>query len=291
MKFGVGHAYWGTTWDCDTKKYRKVAEKISGFGFDMYEITADHLYRMTPEELAEMKAISKDYGLTLSTNSGPAKEFDFSSADPMVRSNALAYFKQIIKNMSIVGSPTLAGAIYSFWPCDFKETNKEAAWERSIPMLRELGNYAEGFGIECALEILNRNETYILTDTKEAMEYCDLIGSNAVNILIDTYHANIEEDDMLGAFRLAGNRLGHVHVGENNRKLPGMNNSLDWDGIGKTLKEIGYNKGVVMEPFLLHGGEVGRDIRVWRDLSNGATPEMMDEYLCNSLAFLKKKFL
>lgn len=291
MKFGVGHAYWGTTWACDIKKYRAVAEKIAGMGFDMYEITADHLYRMTPEELAEMAAISRDYGLTLSTNSGPAKEFDFSSADSAVRANALEYFKQIVKNMSIVGSPTLAGAIYSYWPCDFVETDKEAAWERSIPMLRELGHYAEELGIECSLEILNRNETYILTETKEALEYCDQIGCKAVNVLIDTYHANIEEDDMLGAFRLAGDRLGHVHVGENNRKLPGMNNSIDWAGLGKTLKEINYQKGIVMEPFLLHGGEVGRDIRVWRDLSNGADAAQMDEYLKTSLEFLKKNFL
>ncbi len=290
MKFGVGHAYWGTTWDCDIVKYRRVAEKLADFGFDMYEITADHLYRMTPAELNEMKAISGDYGLTLSTNSGPAKEFDFSSADPAVRKNALEYFKTIVKNMSLVGSPTLAGAIYSYWPCDFTDTDKAAAWERSIPMLRELGNFAEGFGIECALEILNRNETYILTDCKEAMEYCDLVGSKAVNILIDTYHANIEEDDMLGAFRMAGNRLGHVHVGENNRKLPGMNNSIDWEGIGKVLREIGYSKGVVMEPFLLSGGAVGRDIRVWRDLSNGADSEQMDLYLKTSLKFLKEKF-
>lgn len=291
MKFGMGYAFWGNTWDCDVEKYKKVAKKLADFGFDMYEISADHLYHMSDQELVEMVAIGKEYGLTYSTNSGPAKQYDLASTDEAVRKNGLEYFKKILRNMDVIGSPVLAGAIYSFWPCDdFSNVDKEGAWDRSIAMLKEVGNVAEGYGIECALEVLNRNETYILTDCKEAREYCDRVGSKAVNILLDTYHMNIEEDNMCDAIRLAGDMLGHFHVGEANRKLPGMNNSLDWDGIGQALRDINYNKGVVMEPFLLSGGAVGRDIRVWRDLSNGADEAQMDEYLKNSLKFLKSKF-
>lgn len=290
MKFGVGHAYWGTTWECDLQKYKKVAEKIAGFGFDMFEVTADHIYHMDETQLKELDAIGKEYGLTFSTNSGPAKQYDLSSADPAVRKNGLEYFTDILKKMSLIHSPVLAGAIYSFWPTDFMKTDKEAAWERSIPMLREIGAVAEELGIECALEVLNRNETYILTDCKEAIDYCNQIGKKSVNILLDTYHMNIEEDNMYNAIREAGSMLGHFHVGEANRKLPGMNNTIDWKAIGQALKDVNYNKGVVMEPFLKHGGEVGYDIRVWRDLSNGADEQTMDEYLKTSLAFLKNAF-
>lgn len=289
MKYGVGYAYWGTTWDCDLNKYKKIAKKLADFGFDMFEISADHLFHMNENELNEMAAIGKEYGLTFSTNSGPAKQYDLSSANETVRKNGLEYFEKIVKKMDVIKSPTLAGAIYSFWPTDFVDIDKEAAWERSIPLLRELGNVAESYGIECALEVLNRNETYILTDCREAIEYCNRIGSKAVNILLDTYHMNIEEDNMFDAIRLAGNMLGHFHVGEANRKLPGMNNSVDWGEVGKALRDINYKKGIVMEPFLLSGGAVGKDIRVWRDLSNGADEDIMDEYLKKSLLFLKSK--
>ena len=136
--------------------------------------------------------------------------------------------------------------------------------------------------------MLNRNETYILTDCKEAIEYVDRVGSKSINILLDTYHMNIEEDNMYDAIRKAGPLLGHVHVGECNRKLPGMNNSINWPEIGKALRDIGYDKAVVMEPFLLSGGEVGRDIRVWRDLSNGADEADMDRYITDSLKYLKE---
>ena len=124
MKFGMGHSYWGTTWKCDLEKYKKVAEKLSRYGFDMFEITADHVYQMEDAQLKELDAIGKNYGLTFSTNSGPAKKYDLSSPDSGIRKNGLEYFKEIVKKMSLIHSPVLAGAIYSFWPTDFVETDK-----------------------------------------------------------------------------------------------------------------------------------------------------------------------
>ena len=80
MKFGVGHAYWGNTGACDIEKYKRVAKKLADFGFDMFEVTAAHIYHMSEKELAELDAVAREYGLTLSTNSGPAKEYDSSTS-------------------------------------------------------------------------------------------------------------------------------------------------------------------------------------------------------------------
>lgn len=285
MKFGTGYAYWGTNWECD---YLILTKKVADMGFDILEIGADHLYDMSDQEIAALKKAGKDNGIEFTTNSGPAKENDFSSADAGVREHALVYFEKVLQNMKKLGSKTLVGAIYSFWPTDFVDTDKEAAWDRSIDGLKKLSKTAEELDIECALEVLNRNETYILTDCAESIEYVERVGSDKITLLLDTYHMNIEEDNMYDAIRKAGKYLGHLHVGECNRKLPGMNNSINWPEIGKALRDIDYQKAVVMEPFILKGGQVGRDIRVWRDLSGQATPEQMDQYIKESLVFLKK---
>ena len=42
---------------------------------------------------------------------------------------------------------------------------------------------------------------------------------------------------------------------------------------------------VVMEPFVKMGGQVGADIRVWRDLSDNADEAQMDEAARQALAF------
>jgi D-psicose/D-tagatose/L-ribulose 3-epimerase len=285
MKFGTGYAYWGTNWECN---YLTLTKKVADIGFDILEIGADHLYDMSDQEIAALKKAGEENGIEFTTNSGPSKENDFSSADAGVREHALAYFEKVLQNMNKLGSKTLVGAIYSFWPTDFVDTDKEAAWDRSIDGLKKLSKTAEELDIECALEVLNRNETYILTDCAESIEYVEKVGSDKITILLDTYHMNIEEDNMYDAIRKAGKYLGHLHVGECNRKLPGMNNSINWPEIGKALRDIDYQKAVVMEPFILKGGQVGRDIRVWRDLSDQATPEQMDQYIKESLVFLKK---
>lgn len=285
MKFGTGYSYWGTEWSCD---YFERIKKVADIGFDVLEIGADHLYHMSAEEIESLREAGERRGIIFTTNSGPSKEYDFASPDMGVRINALSYFTEILRKMKKLGSPSLVGAIYSFWPTDFQYLDKEAAWEHSIAGLKELSKVAEELDIECSLEVLNRNESYILNDCKEAIEFVGRIGSPRITILLDTYHMNIEEDNMYDAIRQAGPLLGHVHVGECNRKLPGMNNSIDWQEIGKALRDIHYDKAVVMEPFLLTGGEIGRDVRVWRDLSEHADEAALNRYIADSLTFLKK---
>ncbi len=288
MKFGCNYSFWQNEWDFSVQDYLDMTKRLSDVGFDVIEISADHLYHMDDESITKLKTQGKQCGMEFSTNSGPAKKYDLASSKEEVRECGIAYFEKIFENMHKLGSKILVGAIYSFWPTDFQETDKEAAWERSIACLKRLSKTAEKLDLTVALEVLNRNETYILNDCAEASDYVGRIGSKNINILLDTYHMNIEEDNMYDAIRKAGDMLGHVHVGECNRKLPGMNNSIDWPEIGKALRDINYEGYVVMEPFLLKGGAVGRDCRVFRDLSNHADEAQMNQYISDSLKFLKK---
>ena len=74
------------------------------------------------------------------------------------------------------------------------------------------------------------------------------------------------------AVRTAGSLLGHFHVGEANRRCPGPGGRFSWAEIGSVLREVDYSGFVVLEPFVVMGGQVGRDVSLWRDLSGGAGP-------------------
>ncbi len=63
-----------------------------------------------------------------------------------------------------------------------------------------------------------------------------------------------------------------------------------WPEISQALKDIGYDGNVVMEPFVQMGGQIGSDIKVWRDLSGGAGEAGLDEAAREALAFLKPIF-
>ena len=92
---------------------------------------------------------------------------------------------------------------------------------------------------------------------------------------------------MVQAILTAGDKLGHFHVGENNRRVPGKGN-MPWNEIGQALKMIGYDKNVVMEPFVRKGGEVGADIHIWREIIKDES--LLDKDAANSVAYLRHVF-
>jgi D-psicose/D-tagatose/L-ribulose 3-epimerase len=101
---------------------------------------------------------------------------------------------------------------------------------------------------------------------------------------------NIEEDSIPEAIRMAGKKLGHLHIGEANRRPPHDHGRIPWREIGSALREIGYDGAVVMEPFVRMEGQIGRDIRIWRDMSEGCDDSQLDREVAASLAYLKTVF-
>jgi D-psicose/D-tagatose/L-ribulose 3-epimerase len=140
------------------------------------------------------------------------------------------------------------------------------------------------------MEALNRFEGYLLNTAAEALAYVKAVGRDNVKVMLDTFHMNIEEESLAAAIRSAGSYLGHFHIGEPNRLPPREGSRMDWNGIAKALGDIGYQGTVVMEPFVLMGGQVGKDIKVWRDISNGAGEQELDEEARKSVAFIRKTF-
>ncbi len=287
MKFGTLYAYWVSNWGAD---YCEMARKAKKAGFDVIEIGGGDLVNMSDAQLAELRTVTKELGLEISANLGPPRDKDVSSADPAIREAGVQFLVDIMHQMVKIDCNTLIGALYNCWPYDFKDLDKDALWDRAVKGMQEVGDEADRLGITICLEILNRFETILLTDCEEGIRFCKDVGRNSVKLLLDTFHMNIEEDDLPGAIRKAGNLLAHVHVGEGNRKLPGMGH-LPWAEIGQALRDIGYDKMVVMEPFMKSGGTVGSDIKVWRDLSGGADEAGMDKMIADSLVFLKKQFV
>lgn len=155
--------------------------------------------------------------------------------------------------------------------------------------MRRVGRIAGECGVDYCLEVLNRFEGYLLNTCGECRRFVEEVDVDAVKIMLDTFHMNIEEDSIVEAILLAGDMLGHFHVGENNRRLPGKGN-MPWYEIGMALRAIGYDKNVVMEPFVRSGGGVGSDIKIWRDLSKGASLEQLDKDAADSVSFLRYVF-
>ena len=282
MKFGIYFAFWETEWKVDYGKYIKKAEKL---GFDIMEISCAPLPNLSREQLLNLKKIAEDYGVTLTAGYGPTADQNLSSTDPAIVKNAKAFFTDILKRLEIMDIHSIGGGLYSYWPVDFSQPiDKKRDWDIGIKNVREIAKVAQDCGVDYCLECLNRYEGYLINTAEEGVAYCQEVGLPNVKLLLDTFHMNVEEDSFYDAITTAGKYLRRLHTGEANRRLPGKGR-LPWFEIGNALRDISFDGDVVMEPFVKEGGTIGREIKVWRDMSNKADEAQLDYDAKNALDF------
>lgn len=289
-KLGIFMNFWEKNWDADHKKYIK---KVAEIGFDILEFQAQPLLEMSREHMRELVLLAEECGIELTYSLGLDRNYDVSSLDEKVRLGGVDYLKRIVERIGFMGGTLLSGVSYAGWgtPDNFNG-DKRPYWENSIKSMKEIIKTAENCGITYCVEAVNRFETCLINTAEEALKYVDEVGSPNIGVLLDTYHMNIEENNIGDAIRLAGNKLTSFHTGENNRTAPGRGH-LNWDEIFGALSEIGYKGRIVSEPFVMQGGEVGRDIHVYRDLLDNPSEARIDEeakYLLNFEKSMLKKY-
>lgn len=285
-KLGIFVNFWEKTWGIDYKYY---IDKVQRLGYDILEFQAQPLLDMSDAECRAIKRYADERGIKLSYSLGLNPKYDVANPDPEVRKGGVEYLSNIVRKIAVMEGELFSGVTYAGWglPDYFiDEKEKEALYGRSVESMKEVMKVAEKEGVIVCCEAVNRFESPLINTAAEAIRYADMVDSKNIGIHLDTYHMNIEENNIGDAIRLAGKRLRHFHTGENNRNVPGRGH-LDWDEIFKALKEIDYQHDIVSEPFLMMGNEVGYDIRVWRPILENPTEERLDAEAAFLLDFTK----
>jgi D-psicose/D-tagatose/L-ribulose 3-epimerase len=278
---GIHYGYWTQSWGSDPIQFVKRAQKC---GFDILEVNAPKVTRMNTSEREALKSAAADAGLALTYSIGLTADMDLASEDAATRKKGVAFLQDVARAMKVMGGNVLAGINYSSWPRKlFPGEEKNKLVDRSIEGVREAIKTAEDCEVIFCVEVVNRFEQFMMNTAAEGIAFAERVGSPNCKILLDTFHMNIEEDSLGGSIAEAGSWLGHFHLGEPNRRPPGLGR-MPWPEIFGALKKINYQGAVVMEPFLVPGGEVGRDISVFRDLLGNAD---LDEEAALSVQFVR----
>ena len=289
-KLGIFMNFWEKNWDADHAKYIKKAAAI---GFDVLEFQAQPLLEMSDEKLLSLKAMADEAGIELTYSLGLDPAYDVSSPDEAVRLGGVDYLQRIVKQIGKMKGTLLSGVSYAGWGSpSYVMNDKRPLLENSLKSMREIIKVAEDNGVTYCVEAVNRFEGCLINTAQEALDYAAEVDSPNIGVLLDTYHMNIEENSIGDAIRLVGDKLTSFHTGENNRTAPGRGH-LNWDEIFGALAEIGYKNRIVCEPFVMQGGEVGRDIKVFRDLLENPTEERIDaeaKYILEFEKAMMKKY-
>jgi len=282
-RIGMHYGYWTQYWGSEPLQFVQRAKKC---GFDILEVNAPKVTLMSNAERDVLRGAVADAGLSLTYSIGMTADMDLASEDAGTRQKGIAFLQKVARAMKYMGGTILAGINYSSWPRKLLPgEDKQILTDRAIKGVREAIKAAEDNDVIFCVEVVNRFEQFIMNTAAEGIAFAERVGSPNCKILLDTFHMNIEEDSLRGSIVETGDWLGHFHLGETNRRPPGRGR-IPWPEIFGALREINYQGAVVMEPFLLPGGEVGRDISVYRDLLGSAD---LDEEAARSAQFVRSE--
>jgi sugar phosphate isomerase/epimerase len=129
---------------------------------------------------------------------------------------------------------------------DKSESEQQISYQTALEAVSDLGAYAATLGVELTIEPINRYETNFLKTVDEALNFILDINCKNIGLLVDSFHMNIEEGDMLLSMKTAGKLLWHAHFADSNRYAPGMGH-LDFRKMADMLKEMGFQGYVSAE--------------------------------------------
>ncbi len=119
--------------------------------------------------------------------------------------------------------------------------------------MAEISAYAAEKGVTVLLEATNRYENNVLNTAGDVRRFIEKHRLANTLILLDAFHANIEEGSVVGGIRDAGGFLGHVHFADNNRQYPGAG-CFRFEDFNTALRQSGYDGYLSVECLPLPDG-------------------------------------
>ncbi|NQS92511.1 MAG: sugar phosphate isomerase/epimerase [Chloroflexi bacterium] len=276
LPIGIHLSYWQVKWDDDLLP---LIQKAKSAGFDVAEFPL-----LFPGELnyEDLRAELNNLGILASCGTGLGPGTDITHQDSAVRTDGLAHLRACLEGAAKLGSPGLGGVTYAPWGF-FPEDDWGDRLKRCVASLKEAVKIAEDYNVLLHMELLNRFEGYLINTVEQGLNIIDQVDSNYLKLHLDTFHLNIEADQIGAEIQKAGRHLGHFHLVANNRKIPGAGH-IPWHEVRTALKAINYSGYLVAETFVNPAGEVGKGLYIWRQLAAD-----LDAAAKNAADFIKQE--
>jgi sugar phosphate isomerase/epimerase len=210
-------------------------DRVARFGYDAIELVGEP----TEIDAARAKRLADKAGIAVSSIcSIYTPERDLVHPDAAVRRAAVDYVKDVARFAAELECPTIiVHPTACMKTAALADPEQERAW--AIENIREAGLYAAELGVSLSLECWNRYETYFMNRLEQAVALWQATELTNGGVQGDTFHMNLEEDDIAGAFRTHGAHLQHVHLADSNRAAPGAGH-IDFAPIVQALVDVDY---------------------------------------------------
>jgi D-psicose/D-tagatose/L-ribulose 3-epimerase len=278
VTFGVSTWLWTSPFNRETIA---LFPKIKSFGYDAVEIPVEDP-SLIDLDLVKKALADQDLKGIICGAFGPSR--DLTHDDPAFHQTCFTYLDSCLEIASELGAGFVAGPMYSAVGKArlVSPEQRQVEWERAVTNLRKVCRRAGEFGLDLAIETLNRFETDLINTSEDLMRLIGDINEPQAKAVLDGFHLNIEEPDLESAIHRVGDKLIHVQVSENYRGTPGTGQT-NWAAWKRGLEAINYRGTISIESFTPQVKELAGAVCIWKPL----VPSQ-DGFAKDGLEFLKK---
>jgi len=260
MKIGVSAFAWTTKLN---QSHLDLFPAIREHGIEGFEIP---MFDPADLSVAKLRQAFDSSGLQCTVCAILPRGINPISSDPLERKKARAHLAQCIETAAEIGAHRIGGPLCA--PIGYlpgrRRTGEEWCW--AVEYFQSLGDTLSQHEMTLAIEPVNRSETFFLNTTADTNTLLDEIGNPRMGVLIDTFHANIEEKNLAAAVHTAGPRLFHLHASENDRGLLGSGH-VSFPAIVNALRQIQYDGYLMIEGFGYSADEPNSLGALWGDIN------------------------
>ncbi len=257
MKFGMNLLLWtGELHD----RMMPVLEQLKKIGYDGVEVP---IFGGEPKQFRDWSKRLDELGFERTAVTIRTEPDNPISPDPKVRVAGVEATKRTLDCCHDLGAKSLCGPFHSAIGLFSGKGPTQDEWKWGVESMCAVAEHAKTAGVMLAVEYLNRFETYFLTCAADTARFITAVNHPNCRMMYDTFHSNIEEQNIAEAIRTAAPYTVHVHISENDRSTPGHGH-VAWQETFDTLHETGYDGWMVVEAFGLALPEISAATKIWR---------------------------
>lgn len=201
------------------------------------------------EQAEEIEQLSGE-GDVVASSVNHGRRSRFLDPDPEERARAMAELEEAIQLAGRIGAAGVVYVPHFFGPLlpDLSPYETAIELERGLltAQIQELLEHVKRAGIELWVEPVNRYETHLLVRLEQAASIVEPFSDPNLGIVADLFHMALDEPDIGAAIRANATHIGHVHLADSNRRLPG-HGTTDFVSAFKALDSIDYEGWMAFE--------------------------------------------
>lgn len=207
-------------------------------GIDYMQYSGDHT-KFTAKEVAKK---AKKYGITLLSydpfNSKPPSKKD------ATLEKSVAFYSDMIKYGAELGVPMVTLQGLSFWVQ--KSQTYEQQLDQIVEAVKQLSALAEKYDILLTYEACNQYEIPVVHTADDLLYIYNKAGVSNLQLVLDSFHMNINEKDMTAPIYAIGDKLHSYHISDSNRGGIGFG-KINYLTQYNAMQQIGFNGFVFLE--------------------------------------------